>query len=308
MSVLIMSKPIPHEGFVSALRDSGFPHPVHTSLDDVDPLSVRWLIAWRLPAGVLPKLPNLELLYCCAAGADKLLATPDLPASLPVSRVSDDAQAIELAQYVVHAALDHLRLAPLYRAQQAARDWSRHRSKSMGIPALVLGLGPIGVRIAQSLAMMGFEVSGWSRTPRELPGMKTYAGADGLAQALPRAKVLVCALPLTVQTTGIINADLIAKLPRGAIFVNIGRGGQVIEADLIAALESGQLGGASIDVQVNEPMAADDPLWTAPNLSLTPHVGGQLDPAAVIGQFIEAVDLLKQGKPLRQRVDAARGY
>jgi D-3-phosphoglycerate dehydrogenase/glyoxylate/hydroxypyruvate reductase A len=104
MSVLIMSKPIPHDGFVTALRESGLPHPIHTSLDDVDPLSVRWLIAWRLPAGVLPKLPNLELLYCCAAGADKLLATPDLPASLPVSRVSDDAQAIELAQYVVHAA------------------------------------------------------------------------------------------------------------------------------------------------------------------------------------------------------------
>ena len=308
MSVLIMSKPIPHDGFVTALRESGFPHPIHTSLDDVDPLSVRWLIAWRLPAGVLPKLPNLELLYCCAAGADKLLATPDLPASLPVSRVSDDAQAIELAQYVVHAALDHLRLAPLYRTQQAARDWSRHRSQSMGIPALVLGLGPIGIRIAQSLAVMGFKVSGWSRTPRELPGIQTFSGAEGLARALPQAKVLVCALPLTAQTTGLINADLLSKLPRGAIFVNIGRGGQVVEADLIAALESGQLGGASIDVQVNEPMAADDPLWSAPNLTLTPHVGGQLDPGAVIGQFIEAVDLQKQGKPLRQRVDAARGY
>jgi glyoxylate/hydroxypyruvate reductase len=308
MSVLILSKPIPHEGFVNALRESGFPHPIHTSLDDVDPLSVRWLIAWRLPAGVLPKLPNLEMLYCCAAGADKLLATPDLPASLLVSRVSDDAQSIELAQYVVHAALDHLRLAPRYRTQQAARDWSRHRSKSTGIPALVLGLGLIGVRIAQSLAMMGFDVSGWSRTPRELPGIKTFSGADGLALALPQAKVLVCALPLTAQTTGLINADLISQLPRGAIFVNIGRGGQVVEADLIAALESGQLGGASIDVQVNEPMAADDPLWSAPNLSLTPHVGGQLDPGAVMAQFIEAVDLLKQGKPLRQRVDAARGY
>jgi glyoxylate/hydroxypyruvate reductase A len=308
MSVLILSKPMPPETFARALRERGFPHPVHTSLDGVDPASVRWLIAWRLPAGVLPRLPNLELLFCCAAGADKLLATPDLPADLPMARVADDSQAIELAQYVVHAALDHLRLAPTYRAQQAAREWTRHRAPSVGVPALVLGLGPIGLRIARSLAALGFEVSGWSRTPRTEPGLPTFAGVEGLARALPGARVLVCALPLTARTAGLIDAKLLAALPRGALLINIGRGGHVIEPDLLAALRDGRLGGAALDVQAREPMPADDPLWDAPHLTITPHVAGQLDAEAVVVQFMDAVARQGRGEAPAHPVDAARGY
>ena len=309
MALLILSKPMPPEPFANALRELGWTHPIHTSIDgDWDPASIRWMIAWRLPAGVLPRLPNLELLFNCAAGVDKLLATPDLPPGLPIARVTDDAQAHELAQYVVHAVLDHLRLAPTYRAQQAARDWTRHRAPAVGVPALVLGMGPIGRAIARSLAALGFRVSGWSRTPRAIEDIETVAGADGLAQALPRARVLVCALPLTPQTANLVDASVFSRLPRGAFFVNIGRGGHVVEPDLIAALGSGQLAGAAIDVQVNEPMPADDPLWTTPNLTITPHVAGQLSPAAVAAQFAEEVARLDRGEPLRQPVDRERGY
>jgi phosphoglycerate dehydrogenase-like enzyme len=308
MSVLILSKPMPPETFAEALRARGFGHPVHTSLDGVDPASVRWLIAWRLPTGVLPRLPKLELLFCCAAGADKLLATPDLPAGLPVARVTDDAQATELSQYVVHAALDHLRTAPRYRAQQAARVWTRHRAPSVGVPALVLGLGPIGLRIAHSLAALGFDVSGWSRSPRTEPGLRTFSGAEGLARALPTARVIVCALPLTAQTAGLIDARLLSALPRGAFLVNIGRGGHVVEPDLLAALRDGQLGGAALDVQAHEPMAADDPLWDAPNLTITPHVAGQLDPLATVVQFMDEVARQSRGEALAHPVDAQRGY
>jgi glyoxylate/hydroxypyruvate reductase A len=308
MSVLILSRPMPPEDFARGLAARGFPHPIHTSLESADLASVRWLIAWRLPVGVLPRLPRLELLFCPAAGVDKLLATPDLPPSLAISRVSDDSQAIELSQYVAHAALDHLRLAPRYRAQQAARDWSRHRAPAVGVPALVLGLGPIGLTIARTLGVLGFRVSGWSRTPRALSDLPTFSGPDGLAQALSSARLLVCALPLTPQTEGLIDAALLARLPRGAYFVNIGRGGHVVEADLLAALQDGQLGGAAIDVQAREPLPADDPLWSAPNLTLTPHVAGQLQPDAVVAQFVEEVERLGRGEPLRLSVDPARGY
>jgi len=308
MSVLILSRPMPPEPFARALANRGFPHRVHVSLDEADPGSVRWLIAWRLPAGVLSRLPRLELLFCPAAGVDKLLATPDLPPDLPVSRVADPAQAQELAQYVVHAVLDHLRLGPRYRAQQAARDWTRHRSPVVGTTALVMGLGPIGITIARALAMLGLRVTGWSRTERVLPDLETVHGAQGLAEALPGARVLVCALPLTAETTGLVDAALLARLPPGAFFVNIGRGGHVVEADLVAALRDGRLGGAAIDVQAREPLPPDDPLWTAPNLTLTPHVAGQLEPEAVIAQFVDEVARLQRGEPLAQRVDAARGY
>ena len=308
MSVLILSKPMPAEPFARSLAGRGFPHPVHVSLDGVDPGSVRWLIAWRLPNGVLSRLPALELLFCPAAGVDKLLATPDLPPGLPVSRVSDEAQAQELAQYVVHAALDHLRLGPRYRAQQAARDWTRHRAPVVGTTALVMGLGPIGLAIARALSVLGLRVTGWSRTPRTLPDLATVHGPEGLAAALPGTRVLVCALPLTAQTTGIVDAALLERLPRGAFLVNIGRGGHVVEPDLIAALRDGRLGGAAIDVQAREPLPADDPLWTAPNLSLTPHVAGQLEPDAVIAQFVDEVARLERGEPLNLRVDPGRGY
>ena len=308
MAVLILSKPTPPETFARALAELNFPHPVHQSLDGVDPASIRWLVAWRLRDGVLSTLPNLELLFCPAAGADKLLATADLPANLPIGRVSDDAQSLELAQYVVHAALDNLRIAPRYRAQQASRDWTRHRVPTVGKTALVMGMGAIGQCIARSLNALGFKACGWSRTARDLPDLATCAGEEGLAKALPKTDVLVCALPLTPQTTGLIDSALLSKLPRGAIFINIGRGGQVVEPDLIAALESGQLGGASLDVQEHEPMAADDPLWSAPNLTITPHVAGQLDPVAVMAQFIEEVARLERGEPLLRRVDPALGY
>jgi phosphoglycerate dehydrogenase-like enzyme len=309
MAVLILSKPMPPESFAQALRERGFAHPIHTTIDGGwDPASIRWVIAWRLPKGVLSRLPNLELLFNCAAGVDKLLATPDLPPGLPIARVADDAQAAALAQHVVHAALDHLRLGPTYRAQQAARDWTRHRAPSVGVPALVLGLGPIGLAIARMLAATGFVASGWSRTARALPDIETFAGSAGLDAALPRARVLACALPLTPATHGLIDASVIGRLPRGAFVVNVGRGGQVVERDLIAALESGHLGGAALDVQEHEPLPPDDPLWTAPNLTLTPHVAGQLDPGAVVAQFLEEVARLERGEPPLHPVDPARGY
>lgn len=308
MAALLLTKPMPTEPFVRALAEAGFDEPVHTSLETVDPDSVRWLVAWQLREGVLPRLCNLELLFCPAAGVDKLLATPDRPEGLPISRVSDEAQSLELAQYVVHAALDHLRLAPLYRQQQIARDWTRHRAPSVGVSALVLGMGPIGQTIARCMNAMGFQTSGWSRTPRELPDIPTFAGEAGLALALPKTRVLVCALPLTAQTTGLIDARMFAALPKGAIFVTIGRGGQVVESDLIAALESGHLAGATLDVQAREPMPADDPLWSAPRLVITPHVAGQLNPAAVMQQFMAEVSRLKNGQALLRRVDPALGY
>lgn len=308
MSVLVMTRPIPPEALVKSLQARGFPHPVHTSLDDVDPGSVRWVITLGLRAGVFSRLPNLQMIFNPAAGVDRLLATPDLPAQVPISRTSDEAQSLELAQYVVHAALDHLRGGPMYRAQQARRDWSRHRRPVVGTTALVLGLGPIGQRIAVSLAALGFKVAGWSRTPRVIPGITCYAGAEGLQQALPLSRVLACALPLTEQTQGLIDASVMAQLPKGAIIINIGRGGQIVETDLIAALRSGHLGGASLDVQENEPMNASDPLWVAPNLQLTPHIAGQLSPDAVAAQFMEEVQRLERGEPLLRQVSAAAGY
>lgn len=308
MAALILSRPMPPDVYARELAARGFGHPCHTSLDDADPAAVRWLLAWRLKTGIVSRLPNLELIMCCAAGVEKLLVAEDLPPELPIARVVDDVQALGMAQYVVHAVLDHLRQAPLCRAQQAQRVWTRHPVPTATPSALVLGMGPIGSRIATALAGLGFDVAGWSRSPRAARGVRSHVGADGLRQALPRAQVLVCALPLTAETRGILNRDTLSALPRGAFVVNVARGGQVVEPDLIELLRSGHLGGAALDVQEREPLPPDDPLWTAPNLTLTPHVAGQLMPGAVVGQFIVEVERRSAGLPPLNPVDRRRGY
>jgi glyoxylate/hydroxypyruvate reductase len=308
MAVLILSKPISPDAFAQALRERGFRHPIHTAIADADPAQVRWLMAWRLKSGVVSRLPNLELLMCCAAGVEKLLEADDLPPELPIARVVDDVQALGMAQYVVHAVLDHLRLAATYRAQQAQRDWTRHSVPTAERTVLVMGMGAIGRRIAKALADLGFDVSGWSRSGQQVPGVRIHGGADGLRQALPRSQVLVCALPLTAETRGIVDRGVLSALPRGAFFVNIARGGHVVESDLVELLRSGHLGGAAIDVQQREPLPADDPLWTAPNLTLTPHVAGQLAPGAVVDQFLLEVARREAGLPPMNPVDPRRGY
>jgi phosphoglycerate dehydrogenase-like enzyme len=308
VSVLILSHPMPAQAYVRELAARGFGHPCHTSLAEADPASVRWLIAWRLGSGVVSRLPNLELIMCCAAGVDRLLAADDLPPDLPIARVVDDVQALGMAQYVVHAVLDHLRLAPLYRSQQARREWLRHSVPTATPAALVLGLGPIGRRVAAALLGLGFDVSGWSRTAHVLPGVRSHVGPTGLMEALAHAQVLVNALPLTAETRGILNRDTLSALPRGAFVVNVARGAHLVEPDLVELLRSGHLGGAALDVQQREPPAGDDPLWEAPNLTLTPHVAGQLTPAAVVEQFLVEVELRAAGLPPMNPVDPRRGY
>jgi phosphoglycerate dehydrogenase-like enzyme len=308
VAALILSRPMPPDDYARELAALGFRHPCHTSLDGIDPASVRWLLAWRLKSGTVSQLPNLELIVCSAAGVEKLLSAQDLPPTLPIARVVDDLQALGMAQYVVHAVLDHLRLGALYRAQQAQRLWARHPVPTATASVLVLGLGPIGMRIARALVELGFDVAGWSRSARDLPGMRCHSGADGLRDALPRAQVLVCALPLTAETQGILDRDTLSALPRGALVINVARGGQLVEQDLVELLQSGHLGGATLDVQAREPLPADDLLWSAPNLTLTPHVAGQLSPSAVAAQFFAEIERREAGLPPLNPVNRQRGY
>lgn len=296
--LVLMPVPAHAAGIVEAIQRRAPELPLlvwQRELGDDQLAPVQVLLGWRFPPALAGRLPRLRWVCASAAGVDKLL-TPELPADVPVSRIVDPDQALGIAQYVAAVLLSRVRELPRYAAQQAQRQWLRHPMSAARQRVGVLGQGEVGREIGRVLAALGFEVQGWRRS------------SGPLVDFLSSCEVVVNALPLTPETEGIINARSIAAMPRGAYVVNIARGGHVVEADLVAALQSGHLGGAALDVQAHEPMAGDDPLWTAPNLLVSPHIAGQSSFDVVAEQFLAGLRALAAGQALPHPVDRQRGY
>ena len=269
--------------------------PYSRTLTDAELARIEVVLGWRFPAGLASRLPRLRWVCAMAAGVDKLLV-PELAPSVAMSRTVDPDQALGIAQYVALMVLRQARGLAVYEAQQRQRQWLRHPMAAARSKVLVLGWGEIGRECGRLLEALGFQVSGWR------------SSSGPLHEALAGAEVVVDALPLTPQTEGLLDAAAFAAMPRGAYFVNIARGAHVVEADLIAALQSGQLAGAALDVQAIEPMTADDPLWDQPNVSITPHIAAQSSPHTVAAQFLAGLACLQNGQPLPNAVDRTRGY
>ncbi|MEC7574156.1 MAG: glyoxylate/hydroxypyruvate reductase A [Pseudomonadota bacterium] len=238
--------------------------------DDAD---VTYALVWNPPRGELKRrFPNLEYIFSLGAGVDALLDDPDLPAGVPVVRMVEEALVIGMTEYIALHTLRLHRRQPELEAQQRSLDW--HQIATPLAPERrvgLMGLGVLGSDAATALTALRFDVASWTRTPKEMPGVSGYHGADGLDDFLARTEILIALMPLTDNTRGILNASLFAKLPKGAGLINAGRGGLQIEADIIAALDSGQLSEAVLDVFSTEPLPTDNPLWTHPKVTITPH-------------------------------------
>ncbi|WP_326544014.1 2-hydroxyacid dehydrogenase [Pseudorhodoferax sp.] len=283
--------------------------PVVTALAQADPARVRYLAAFGVPPGTFARLPGLRLISSSGAGVDKLLAAPDLPAGVPVTRIVDPAIGASIAEYVVHMVLRELRAFGRYEAQQRERVWQRIDVAAAADTTVgVLGLGQLGREVAHKLRLMGFRVAGWSRSPRAVDGVAGFSGDAGLAGCLAQSQFLVCLLPLTPETTGLLDARRLALLPRGAYVINVARGANLVAADLLALLDSGHLGGAALDVHVPEPLPADDPLWAHPRVTLTPHIAAKLSPEVLAEQLCANIDRVERGLPLINEVDRRSGY
>ncbi len=266
-------------------------------------------LVWKPPRGALREFPNLRLIASLGMGVDHIFADPELPAGVPVARLVDEDITVQMAEYVALGALYFLRRLDEYEDLQRQRSWRRLApTTASACPVGILGLGVIGTRAAALLRAIGFPVAGWSRTEKRLEGVACFHGEDGLDPFLARSNLLVCLLPLTPGTEGLIDAGLLARLPRGACLINCARGGHVVEADLLAALHSGQLHGALLDVFRDEPLPADHPFWTHPRVRLTPHIAGVTRPEAAAAQVVENIRRVRAGEPVLNRVDPARGY
>lgn len=270
---------------------------------------VDYALVWKPEPGLLASLPNLKAILSLGAGVDHILADPKLPAGVPISRVVNDNMALRMREWVLLHVLSHHRRQREYNQLQRARVWRDLEQPHAGERTVgVMGLGELGGDSARHLAAIGFDVIGWSRSPREVPGVRCFHGREGLKAFLAETDILVSVLPLTPQTTNMINADFLSRLPRGASFINAGRGQQVVEADLIAALDSGQLSEATLDVFQTEPLPVTDPLWTHPRVTVTPHIAAFTDPRALVRQVVEDIRRVERGEPVTNPVDPARGY
>ncbi len=277
--------------------------------DVADPAAIDFALVWKYPPGELKRYPNLKLVSSLGAGIDHIVGDPDFPAHVPFVRLVDSSLTEGMVEYAVYGVLRHHRQMRQYEAYRREGKWRPlpapdTRSCRVGIA----GVGEIGGAIARALKGMDFAVAGWSRTGKGPAELEMYAGAEGWRRFLARSDILICVLPLTQATRGILDKAAFDAMPEGSAVINIARGGHIVSADLVAALDSGRLGYALLDVTDPEPLPPGHRFWTHPKLEFTPHIASLTNPATAAPQVVENIRAFLAGRPLRNRVDRSLGY
>lgn len=315
MTVLLVSTADSAESWCEALLQTDMPLPLRVWPDVGDPADVEYVIAAKPPAGLLSGFPNLKAILSLWAGVDHITSDPDWPKDVPIYRMIEPGLTDGMVEFVLSQVLNlHLNNYAIVAAQ-ARQDWLRAPRGAFGHEPLihdrrvtVLGLGEMGRNAAEALSRTGFRVTGWSRSQKRIAGIDCLAGSDGFDQALEGAEILVNLLPLTAETEDILNADAFARMPKGSYLLNVGRGQHVVDQDLIAALDSGQLDHAVLDVFRKEPLEQGHPFWSHPKITIYPHIASVTRvKTGVVSLAARLKTLLAGGKP-EGLFDPERGY
>ncbi len=273
---------------------------------------IAYAVVWKSAPDLFSRAPDLKVVFSGGAGVDHVLTLPGLP-DVPLARFVDRSLTTRMSEWVVMNCLLHLRQHRAYEARAKAHVWEDlSQPEAAEITVGVMGLGVLGQDAIRKLGVIGFQTIGWSRSKKEIDGVETFAGAE-LGAFLARTDFLVGLLPLTDETRGIFNAAVFSKLRRGSplgapVFINGGRGGSQVEADILAALQSGVLGGASLDVFEQEPLAKDSPFWDMDNVYVTPHVAASSDVKALFSHVEQQINRFESGLSLQHLVDRKAGY
>ncbi|MXN66411.1 glyoxylate/hydroxypyruvate reductase A [Stappia sp. GBMRC 2046] len=289
-------------------------HEIRTWPDAMgDPRDIEYVLTWKAPGELLNSLPGLKVIFSLGAGVDHILKGQSLP-DVPVVRVVDPDLTARMTEWITLQVLLHHRKLPTYAEQQTKRLWKEHTQPGTAeVRVGILGLGVLGKDAAEMLVRFGFNVAGWARSKKAIEGVECFAGAAELDAFLARTDILVNLLPLTPDTTHLIDHAFLSKLARdgvhgGPIFINAGRGATQVEGDIVRALTDGTLKAASLDVFETEPLASDSPLWNLPNAIITPHIAADSDPAALSTYVAGQIRAFEAGKPLENLVDLKAGY
>jgi glyoxylate/hydroxypyruvate reductase A len=273
-----------------------------------DPQDIRYLAAWQAPDDLDTLLPNLQVLFALSAGVDQL-DLDRLPTSLPVVRLLDPSITRGMCEYAAFAVLSLHRDMLRYRQQQMARCWQAHLLQPAAKRRVgVMGLGTQAQQILATLQPFGFALSGWARSEHRIAGVDCFAGAEQLPAFLGQCDIVLCVLPLTEQTKGILNRQLFQHLPKGAALVNMGRGGHLVEEDLLEALASDQISAAVLDVLQQEPAAPDHPFWHHPQIVLTPHIAAMTQPESAFSVLLENIRRHQRGESMLGQINRERSY
>ena len=308
MSFLILSYPARVETF-RQIFERDFPELGFAgSLDEVDPAEIRYLMAWTFPDDLATRFPNLELIFSTGAGIDQM-AGVYIPPGAKLVRMVEEGVTTLVRDYVVMSVLGLHRDLPAFIEQQRqelwkVRDFVWPDQRRVGI----LGLGELGMATVNALRPFGFKLSGWSRSEKTIEGVDCHSGPDGLKEMLATTDILVCLLPLTDETRNILDAKLFAQLPKGSGLVHAGRGAHLDQDALLAALDSGHLSGAFVDVTNPEPLPAGHRLWSHPRVVLTPHIAGHSRPETAAEATVLNIRRHQEGHIPKGLVDPARGY
>ncbi len=270
---------------------------------------IDYALAWHHAPGSLMAYPRLKAIFSLGAGVEKLLRDRELPPGVPIIRMVDPALTAGMTEYVLLHVLRYHRRQPELEALQRRAEWVELENPPAWERRIgILGLGVLGSDAAAKLVGLGFQVAGWSRRPKEIVGVASFSGEAGLGPLLARSEILVCLLPLTGATQGILNARTLAQLPRGACLINAARGGHVVEGDLLAALDAGQIAHATLDVVSEEPLPAFHPFWRHPRVTLTPHVASLTWPPTAARHILTNIQACESGRPMSPVVDLEREY
>ena len=290
------------EGLSAALPDA------HITVWQPGAPLADYAVVWAPPQAFFDEQTQLQAIFNTGAGVDALMKL-NLPAGVPVIRLDDAGMAVQMAEYVCHALIRHFREFDGYEVDMAQGQWSSRPPRDrVDFPVGIMGLGVLGARVAQAVAQFDFPVKGWSRSPKPVAGVQGFAGRAQLPAFLAATKVLVCLLPLTDETRDVMNLDNLSLLQAGGCVINVARGAHLVDADLLALLDSGHLAGATLDVFRTEPLPPEHPFWRHPKITLTPHTSARTLRSESMAQMVHKLAALQRGEPVAGMVNRAQGY
>lgn len=309
MSLVIFSKVHKVKPWIDALRKEA-PDIEVMAYDEVeDKDKVLFALAWNHPRGIFKDYPNLKCVSSMGAGVDHIMTDPDIPEQVKVARIVDPLLSQDLAEFALTLTMNHLRGITNYKLLQQDSTWKKSMYLRISeVNVGIMGTGVIGNHVAEFLRSCGFSVAGWGKNPGNPGSYRRYHGDEQLDDFLQKTHILICLLPLTPDTQGILNKENLEKLPHGAFVINLGRGGHVVDNDLIETLDSGHLSGASLDVFEQEPLPSNHPFWKHPQIQVTPHIASLTTPESVAPQIIENYRRAVSGKPLLNLANKEKGY
>lgn len=270
---------------------------------------VQFAVTWRHPKHVLQRYPNLKAISSLGAGVNHILEDETAPAGIPLCRVVSPSLTQQMKEFVFSAVLNYQRNIPTYYRQKQQGKWQEHQHKSVReIPVGVMGLGALGEPIAKALAGFGYMISGWSSSAKSIEGVQTYAGPEEFEAFLGQSKILVCLLPLTDKTRGILDLDVFKKMQHPGYLINVARGEHLVEEDLIYALDKNWMSGACLDVFSEEPLPEKHLFWNRSSIMITPHISSITQPDEVAQQIVENYKCALSGMELQHTVDRQKGY